>query len=407
MMSGGLVIVGGGMAAVRLVQQLAVHKYSQSVTVISAEPHFGYNRVLLPSLVAGTCRAADLLPSDESLTGLNLQILNGCKVTHIDAHLRRLTLSSSAQVSFDQLVLAPGSSVPVPEIPGANLPGVTQLRSIADAKDILDRCTGSTVAVVVGGGFLGLETADALNLLGLNVHLIHRADRLMNRNVDLTAGEQLQIAVERQGTQVHLNTTVTSIIGHRNVEQVSLADGTVIDTSLVLFTTGAQPRVELAKQAGLILNRGIVVNPQLCSSDPNIYAIGECASLDGIIHQLVEPIHAQADTLASLLCGVHKTLQIPDLNASLKTSHTQLYSAGHIPSHTTEDDWIVIDNESDVYRRLVIEKDILKGAVFLGDISGARNVTSALNTPLSSTQIEQLLFGREPEQSINSAAEAA
>src|SRR6185369_4256794 len=304
-MSEPLVIVGNGMAAARLVDELAkVALGRYAIAVIGDEPRLAYNRVLLSSVLAGETASHDIeLRPAAWWRDRGVTLKYGCMATEIDVGRRELKIENDESVPFSRLVLATGSNPLRLNVPGAGLAGVHTFRDSRDVDLLLALAAGRKRVVVVGGGLLGLEAAYGLARAGAQVTLVHLMDRLMERQLDVVAADLLKSLVERKGITVLLNANTARIEGDAGVEGVELSDGRRIAADAVVFAAGIRPNTELAKAAGIAVNRGIVVDDQLATSAPDIFAIGECAEHRGTCYGLVEPAYEQAQVLARHLAG--------------------------------------------------------------------------------------------------------
>src|SRR3984957_5715989 len=273
-MSESLVIVGNGMAAARLVDELAkVALGRYAVAVIGDEPRLAYNRVLLSSVLAGETASheIELRPADWWRDrGVTLKY--GCRATEIDVGRRELKIANEESIAFSRLIVAPGSTPLRLNVSGADLAGVHTFRDSRDVDLLLTLAAQKKRVVVVGGGLLGLEAAYGLAKAGAPVTLIHLMDRLMERQLDAPAAELLKSLVERKGIKILLNVNTARIHGERRVEGVELTDGRRIDTEAVIFAAGIRPNVGLAKDAGIPVNRGIVVDDHLRTGQADIFA---------------------------------------------------------------------------------------------------------------------------------------
>ena len=304
-MSEPLVIVGNGMAAARLVDELAkVALGRYAIAVIGDEPRLAYNRVLLSSVLAGETTSQDIELRPASWwrdRGVTLKY--GCTATEIDVGRRELKIENDESVPFSKLVLTTGSSALRLNVPGADLAGVHTFRDSRDVDLLLTLAAQKKRVVVVGGGLLGLEAAYGLAKAGAPVTLVHLMDRLMERQLDAPAAELLKSLVERKGIEILLNANTARIHGETRVEGVELVDGRRIDADAVIFAAGIRPNIALAKEAGIAVNRGIVVDDHLQTAAGDVFAIGECAEHRGICYGLVEPAYEQARVLARHLAG--------------------------------------------------------------------------------------------------------
>src|ERR1700726_80962 len=283
-MSESLVIVGNGMAAARLVDELAkVALGRYAIAVIGAEPRLAYNRVLLSSVLAGETASHDIeLKPAAWWRDRGVTLKYGCVATEIDVGRRELKIANDESIEFSKLILATGSTPLRLNVPGAALLGVHTFRDTPDVDLLLTLAAQKKRVVVVGGGLLGLEAAYGLAKAGAPVTLIHLMDRLMERQLDAPAADLLKTLVERKGIKVLLNANTARIHGETRVEAIELTDGRRIDADAVIFAAGIRPNVTLAKEGGIPVNRGIVVHDLLQTGAPDIFALGECAEHRGI-----------------------------------------------------------------------------------------------------------------------------
>src|ERR1700759_1636962 len=278
-MSEPLVIVGNGMAAARLVDELAkVALGRYAIAVVGDEPRLAYNRVLLSSVLAGETASHDIeLKPAKWWRDRGVTLKYGCRVTEIDVGRRELKSANAESITFSKLVRATGSSPLRLNVTGSDLLGVHTFRDSRDVDLLLALAARRKPVVVIGGGLLGLEAAYGLAKGGTPVTLLHLMDRLMERQLDAPAADLLKTLVERKGIQVMLNASTARIVGERAVEGVELADGTLIDADAVVFAAGIRPNTALASDAGISVNRGVVVDDALPTSAGGIFALAECA----------------------------------------------------------------------------------------------------------------------------------
>jgi len=304
-MSEPLVIVGNGMAAARLVDELATTALGRyAVAVIGDEPRLAYNRVLLSSVLAGETASHEIeLKPAAWWRDRGVTVKYGSVVSEIDVGRRELKIAGDESIEFSRLVLATGSTPLRLNVPGADLSGVHTFRDSRDVDLLLTLAAKKKRVVVVGGGLLGLEAAYGLAKAGAPVTLVHLMDRLMERQLDAPAATLLKSLVERKGIRILLNASTARIHGGTGVEGVELADGRRIEADAVIFAAGIRPNTPLAKDAGISVNRGIVVDDQLQTSVRGIFALGECAEHRGICYGLVEPAYEQGRVLARHLAG--------------------------------------------------------------------------------------------------------
>jgi nitrite reductase (NADH) large subunit len=373
-MSEPLVIVGNGMAAARLVDELARSALGRyAVAVIGDEPRLAYNRVLLSSVLAGETASHDIeLKPAAWWRDRGVTLKYGRVATEIDVGRRELRIENDESIEFSKLVLATGSSPLRLNVPGADLLGVNTFRDSRDVDLLLTLGSQRKRVVVVGGGLLGLEAAYGLARAGAKVSLVHLMDHLMERQLDAPAASLLKSLVERKGVRVLLNASTTRILGKSKVEGVELADGRQIEADAVIFAAGIRPNVALAKEAGLAINRGIVVDDRLQTSVEDIFALGECAEHRGICYGLVEPAYEQARVLARHLAGRGgATYQGSVVATNLKVSGVSVFSAGDFLSADGSETIVLSDVKRGTYKKLVLAGGYLTGAVLIGDVADA------------------------------------
>lgn len=368
-MSEPLVIVGNGMAAARLVDELAKTALGRyAVAVIGDEPRLAYNRVLLSSVLAGETGSheIELRPADW-WRHRGVTVRYGYRVTEIDTGRRELKIEGEESMEYSKLVLATGSTPLRLNVPGADLAGVHTFRDTRDVDLLLTLAAAKKRVVVVGGGLLGLEAAYGLAKAGAPVTLLHLMDRLMERQLDGPAADLLKTLVERKGIRILLNASTKCIHGDGHVEAVELADGSRIEADAVIFAAGIKPNIALAKDAGIAVNRGIVVNDVMQTASPDIFALGECAEHRGTCYGLVEPAYEQARVLARHLAGRPAAYQGSVVSTNLKVSGVSVFSAGDFMGGEGSENLMLSDRRRGTYKKLVIADGRLTGAVLIGD----------------------------------------
>ena len=396
-MSEPLVIVGNGMAAVRLVDELvttALGRYA--IAVIGEEPRLAYNRVLLSSVLAGETASHDIeLKPAAWWRDRGVTLKYGCRATEIDVGRRELKIEGDESIEFSRLVLATGSSPLRLNVPGAELNGVHTFRDSRDVDLLLSLAARKKPVVVIGGGLLGLEAAYGLAKAGTPVTLLHLMDRLMERQLDAPAADLLKSLVERKGIAVELNANTARIHGTSRVEGVELADGRRIEADAVVFAAGIRPNTKLAQEAGLTVNRGIVVDDVMQTSAPGIFALGECAEHRGVCYGLVEPAYEQARVLARHLSGRNAAYQGSVVATNLKVSGVSVFSAGDFLGTDDSEAILLSDIRRGTYKKLVIADGKLTGAVLVGDVGDALWYLELIRTrnPIAAIR-KEMMFGR-------------
>jgi nitrite reductase (NADH) large subunit len=394
-----LVIVGNGMAATKLAEELsktALGRYA--IAVIGAEPRLAYNRVLLSSVLAGEVASHDIELKPASWWrdhGVTLKY--NTLVTEIDVGRRELKIENEESVPFSKLVLATGSMPLRLNVPGSELAGVYTFRDSRDADLMLTLAVKRKRVVVVGGGLLGLEAAYGLAKAGSKVTLLHLMDRLMERQLDGPAAALLKALVERKGVEVLLNSNTARIHGKTSVESVELASGRMIDAEAVIFAAGIRPNIALAKDAGIDVVRGIVVDDHMQTSEADIFALGECAEHRGTCYGLVQPAYEQAHVLAQHLAGREASYQGSVVATNLKVSGVGVFSAGDFTGSDSSEAIVLNDARRGVYKKLVIADGRLAGAVLIGETQDALWYLDLIRTrqPIGAIRAE-MMFGRAP-----------
>ncbi len=390
-----LVIVGNGMAAAKLCEELgrkALGRYS--IAVVGAEPHLAYNRVLLSDVLAGKTTAADTqLRAADWWRAQGVTLVYGTPAAAVDRSARQLVLADGRRLPFARLVLATGSHPIRLPLPGADLPGVTTFRDLTDVSALIAAGKPGTRAVVIGGGLLGLEAASGLARAGAHTTLIHLMDRLMERQLDARAAGLLRQAVEAQGVVVELNASSDAIEGTERATGLRLKDGRVLPADIIVMACGVKPNADLARAAGLACNRGVLVDDGLATDDGAVFAIGECAEHRGACYGLVAPAYEQAAVLAHRLAGREARYEGSTISTNLKVSGVFVFSAGDIGAEGEE--IILADKGLGLYRRLIVRDGRLAGAVLYGDTSDGPFYLDLITnrTPIAAMRAD-LAFGR-------------
>jgi nitrite reductase (NADH) large subunit len=392
-----LVVVGNGMATARLVDELArVALGRYAIAVIGDEPRLAYNRVLLSSVLAGETASHDIELRPASWwrdRGVTLKY--GCRATEIDVGRHELKIANEESVSFSRLVLATGSTPLRLNVPGSDLAGVHTFRDSRDVDLLLTLAAQKKRVVVVGGGLLGLEAAYGLAKAGAPVTLIHLMDRLMERQLDAPAADLLKTLVERKGIKVLLNANTARLHGETRVDGVELTDGRRIDADAVIFAAGIRPNIGLAKDAGIAVGRGIMVDDHLQTATPEIFALGECAEHRGICYGLVEPAYEQARILAQHLAGKTAAYGGSVVATNLKVSGVSVFSAGDFIGAEGSETILLSDVRHGTYKKLVISEGRLAGAVLVGDVESALWYLELIRSREPVARIRRdMMFGR-------------
>jgi nitrite reductase (NADH) large subunit len=401
-----LVIIGNGMAAARLADELTTRALGRyAIAVVGEEPCLAYNRVLLSSLLADEVTSAELeLKPAPWWRDRGVTLVYGCPAVAVDTAIRRVRLANGVTLPYTRLVLATGSRPIRLPVPGADLAGVLTFRDVADVDALRTGANGKR-AVVIGGGLLGLEAAHGLAKAGARVTLVHLMDRLMERQLDAHAAAMLRREVEARGIGVVTEAETARIDGRGRVEAVLLRDGQRLDADLVVFAIGIRPHVDLAGSAGLVVNRGIVVDDTLTTSQDGIHAIGECAEYAGTCYGLVEPAYEQARVLARRLAGEEARYPGSVVATNLKVSGVNVFSAGDFLGRPGAEDIVLTDEGRKTYKKFVVADGRLVGTVLFGDtVDGPWYLDLIRTGTLIAAIRHDLAFGRSLVESTRAMA---
>ena len=370
-----IVIIGNGMVGHHFVEQLINSEHNCHITVLSGESRLAYDRVYLSSYFSGKTAADLALTDEQTYQDWGVNAVTNAWVTDIDREKQVVTTKSGETYEYDTLVLATSSYPFVPPIPGNDQEHCLVYRTIEDLEAISASAAQSKVGVVVGGGLLGLEAANALKQAGLDTHVVEFAPQLMAVQLDPMGGELLKDKIEALGVQVHTQKATECIeAGETSRYRMKFSDGTHLETDLVLFSAGIRPSDQLAREFGLVIGErgGIVIDNQCKTSDKNVYAIGECALWDKKIYGLVAPGYAMARAAVADIIGNEGEFAGFDMSTKLKLMGVEVGSIGDAHGRTPGALSYTYHNQPEgVYKKLVVDanKSLVLGAVLIGDTS--------------------------------------
>ncbi|MGH8454944.1 MAG: nitrite reductase small subunit NirD [Nevskiales bacterium] len=404
-----LVVVGNGMAAMRVVEELLrVAPELYDITVFGSEQVGNYNRILLSPVLAGETPVEEILlnkPEWYARRGIVLHADD--PVAAIDRRRRTVRAQSGYETSYDRLLLATGSDPIIIPVPGNTLPGVVSFRDLRDVEEMVQATRQYKNAVVIGGGLLGLEAANGLLRQGMSVTVVHLMDSLMERQLDKPAAALLKASLEQRGLSFRMEAQTAEIVGEvvevsgsnegaPRVVAVRFRDGSQIPADLVVMAVGIRPNIELAQKAGLRCERGIVVDDTLQTYDPRIYAVGECAQHRDTTYGLVAPLWEQAGVCATHLAQVgFARFRGSVTSTKLKVTGIDLFSAGDFVGGEGTEDLVLRDPRRGIYKRLVLKDNRITGVVLFGDISDGAWYLELIQNKTDVTAFRsKLLFGR-------------
>lgn len=379
MMKETIVVVGNGMVGHKFIELMLAHEAAERYQIVTfcEEPHTAYDRIHLSDYFSGKTFDDLSLATPEGYRQNGVQVFVGDRVASIDREQQKVTSSKGVVIRYDKLVLATGSYPFVPPIKGKEASGTFVYRTLEDLDAIRSYAQNSKIGVVVGGGLLGLECANALKSLGLQTHVIEFAPRLMTVQIDDAGGALLRKKIEALGVKVHTNKSTTEIVAQDGkVAAMLFADGSDLATDLIVFSAGIRPRDELARESGITLGErgGILIDENCQTSDPNIYAIGECALYKNRIYGLAAPGYDMAAVVVDVLAGVPEPVQFTgaDMSTKLKLMGVDVASFGDafgVLSGTREIS--IVDALEGTYKKIVVDLEgkKLMGGILVGDAS--------------------------------------
>ncbi|AZS17777.1 nitrite reductase large subunit NirB [Paenibacillus lutimineralis] len=376
-----LVMIGNGMAGARCIEEIIKRNPDlYDITMIGDEPYPNYNRIMLSNVLQGKTTFNEININDWDWYEANqIRLVSNEHVTQIRLEEQQVITDKGTIVSYDKLIIATGSSAFILPVPGHDLEGVVGFRTIDDTQAMMDAAGQYKKAVVIGGGLLGLEAARGLLDRGMEVHVVHLLADLMEVQLDHAAAALLKRDLEKQGMKFLMEKKTTEIYGDERVQGIRFEDGTSVECDLVVMAVGIRPNVAIARDTGLEVKRAICVNDVLQTSDPAIYAVGECAEHRGIAYGLVAPLYEQAIVLADYLTGNPTTgYQGSILSTQLKVAGCDLFSGGEIHPCENTKAIVVQDECSGTYKKVLVRDNKVVGVVLYGDASDGTRLFSML-----------------------------
>lgn len=393
-----LVVIGNGMAGCRAIEELLARDPGRyRITIFGAEPHVNYNRIMLSPVLAGEKTFDEIV-----INGLDwyrdngIELVTADPILSINREAATVTSRSGRVTGYDRLLIATGSDPFIIPVPGKDLPGVISFRDMKDVDTMLAAADAGGAAVVIGGGLLGLEAAHGLALRGMQVTVLHLPGTLMERQLDEAAGWLLKTALEARGQTILTGADTAEIFGEGKVEGVRLKDGREIPASLVVMAVGIRPSVKLAAEAGLEVGRGIKVDDYMVTSDPSIFAVGECVEHEGNVYGLVAPLWDMCRSFADGLTGKPNPYRGSVTSTKLKVAGLDVFSAGDFSGTGAGcEDIVLRDASRGVYKRLVLQDEKIVGAVLYGDTSDGNWYFDLLRNGETVTDLRDvLIFGQ-------------
>ncbi|WP_232332841.1 nitrite reductase large subunit NirB [Novosphingobium aquimarinum] len=403
-----LVVIGNGMAGCRAVEEILARDGDRfDVTIFGAEPRVNYNRIMLSPVLAGEKSFDEIVINGQDWYDDNaITLVSGDRVDHINREAKTVVAASGRIEPYDKLLIATGSDPFIIPVPGKDLEGVVTFRDLDDVDKMLaaaeaGKANGGGDAVVIGGGLLGLEAAHGLSLRGMKVTVVHLMPTLMERQLDEAAGWLLKTELERRGQTILTGANTKQILGaDGKVAGIELADGTKVKADIVVMAAGIRPATGLAAAAGLDVERGILVDDHMVTSDPDILAVGECVQHRGLCYGLVAPLWDMCRSLADYVTETPSGFEGTVTSTKLKVSGIDLFSAGDFsgapgPNGELCEDIVMRDAARGQYKRVVVRDGKLVGAVLYGDTADGNWYFDLMRSEADISDIrEALIFGQ-------------
>ena len=386
-----LIVIGNGMAGARTVEEILQRAGGDQfdITVFGDEPYGNYNRILLSNVLNGSQDASEIFINGlEWYADNGVTLHAGARVDVIGRPHKAIHCDDGNWYPYDKLIIATGSRPSIPPIAALKLPsgefrpGIFVFRSLDDCRLIAGYAAKCRRVAVIGGGLLGLEAARGLLNHGVDVHVVHLLGHLMEQQLDPSAGGILKNTIEAMGIKVHLKRLTKAVLGDAEVTGLAFEDGTTLECDMIVIATGITPNAEIGSRSGLTTERGIVVDDQMRTSDPDVYAVGECAQHRGRVYGLVSPIWEQARVLADHITGVNPTAvyEGSKLSTKLKVMGVELASMGVITADGENEDVVqFMEPRRGIYKKLIIRDGVLAGGILMGDISKAAYLMQAFD----------------------------
>lgn len=391
-----LVVIGAGMASGRMLEYLTQESADFEITVFNAEPRGTYNRIMLSPVLAGEKTLTEIIThSTDWYEARGIACRFGERVVSIDT-VKKQVMGEKGAVSYDKLVIATGSSSFILPIKGSHLEGVIGYRDVEDTLHMIETAKGpSAKVVVIGGGVLGLEAAAGLKSHGADVTVLHNTPFLMNRQLDQKAAGLLQSEIEARGIRVICDAKTEEILGvDGRVSALRIEGYPEISCDLVVMAAGIRPNVQLARDAGLDVNRAITVNRAMKTSDPDVFALGECVECEGELFGLVAPLFDQARVVADTLQGKLAHFESKDIITKLKVTGCNLFSAGDFVGDEFTQSIVFDDPMNTAYRKVVLRDDRVVGAILYGETNDGTWFYDLIQKQVNVSEIrDTLLFG--------------
>ena len=374
------ILIGAGVAGTASAAAIREHDPQGRIVLLGDEELPLYSRIRLPEYLAGRVERERLvIRKPQWYSDRRIDLMTGIRAESIDPKTARVSLSDGSALPCDRLLLATGAHCFIPQVEGHGLPGVLTVRTVADVDRLKSAAAGQKTAVVVGGGLLGLEMASALAHIGPAVTVVEVAPWLLPRQLDREGGQMLQRILEKKGIRFFVGTKVDSFAGKDHVEAVRLTGGEELAAAVVLVSAGIQPDVALAREAGIKIQKGIVVGDRMATSLPGVYAAGDCAEHRGTIYGIWPAAEAQGKVAGTQMAGGEDTYTGTLPSHTLKVSGVDVFSAGRFD--IDDEARCKRDRGENTYRKEVLDDDgNTVGAILIGDLGDRNKIIKAISS---------------------------
>ena len=399
-----VIIIGNGVAGATAAEVIRKKNKDISISVYSDEPYPFYSRIKLPHFLGDEIKQENTyIYNTDWYKEKRIELYSGTKIKKIEPDKKSIVTERDEKVSYDKLLLATGSTNFIPPIKGREKNGFFTLRTIGDVLSIKEYSLNNKKAVLIGGGLLGLEAARGLRVRGLDVTVVEFFPRLLPRQLDEKGAKVLQRLIEKMGINIVLNAQSDEVLGEDKVAGLKLKDGRNVDCNLIIISAGITPRIEIAKEAGISVNKGIIVNERFETNVKGIYAAGDCAEFQGRIYGLWTASTEQGTVAGNNIAGVDTVYSGTTPSTTLKIVGIDLTSIGVVnpPSPTSPlegegkgegyRELIREDGSNEVYKKLVIKDGKIVGAILLGDTKDVRAVGKLIKNNVDVSKHEDKL----------------
>lgn len=372
-------IIGNGVAGTTAAESIRKIDKSGRITIVTEEELSFYYRIRLNEYISSDIGKDALMAKRASWYDQNnIGLMLNTRVTGIDPDKRQVATEKGDTIHYDKLLIATGSRSFIPPINGSQIKGVFAVRDIRDAERIMEYSRNVKEAVVIGGGLLGLEAANALRKMGKNVTVVEFASRLLPRQLDVEGAKRLQKIMERMGFSFRLDAKTEEIVGDEAVSAVRLAGGETLPARMVIISAGVRPNMELARAIGLACDKGIKINDHLNTSRPDIYAAGDCAEFNGMPYGIWPAAMEQGKIAGANMAGVDMPYTGTTMANSLKVVGIDLASAGDIDADNKKDSKVLMDENT--YKKIVLDNGRIVGCIMLGDTKAFAKITRLISS---------------------------